>query len=59
MKPMFVMVVAFVLLFLSVPSNAKQVVVTPEETHEILANPGMGWETFQRATRSLGTISVT
>ena len=24
----------------------QQVVVTPEETDEILANPGMGWETF-------------
>ena len=25
----------------------KNVVVKPEETDEILANPGMGWETFQ------------
>ncbi len=26
----------------------QQVVVTPEETDELLANPGMGWETFHR-----------
>ncbi len=30
---------------------AKQVVVTPEETDEILANPGMGWETFHRTAK--------
>ena len=29
----------------------KQVVVTPEETDEILANPGMGWETFHRTSK--------
>lgn len=27
---------------------AQRVVVTPEETDELLANPGMGWETFHR-----------
>lgn len=27
---------------------AQDVVVTPEETDELLANPGMGWETFHR-----------
>jgi len=26
--------------------GAQQVTVTPEETDELLANPGMGWETF-------------
>lgn len=26
--------------------HGQQVVVTPEETDEILANPGMGWQTF-------------
>ena len=25
--------------------------VVPEETDEILANPGMGWETFHRTAR--------
>jgi hypothetical protein len=29
----------------------EQVVVTPEETDEILANPGMGWETFGRTNK--------
>ena len=27
------------------------VTVTPEETDEILANPGMGWETFHRTSK--------
>jgi hypothetical protein len=27
------------------------VTVTPEPTDEILANPGMGWETFHRTSR--------
>ena len=29
----------------------QQVVVTPEETDEILANPGMGWETFHHTSK--------
>jgi hypothetical protein len=29
----------------------QQVVVTPEETDEILANPGMGWQTFHRTSK--------
>jgi hypothetical protein len=29
----------------------QQVVVTPEETEKILANPGMGWETFGRTSK--------
>ena len=30
---------------------AKQVVVTPEETDELLANPGMGWQTFHHTSK--------
>lgn len=30
---------------------AQQVVVTPEETDEILANPGIGWETFHQTSK--------
>ena len=29
----------------------EQIIVTPEETDEILANPGMGWETFHRTSK--------
>ena len=29
----------------------QQVVVTPEETDEILANPGIGWETFHHTSK--------
>lgn len=29
-------------------ARGQQVVVTPQETDEILANPGMGWQTFHR-----------
>ena len=32
-------------------AHGQQVVVTPEETDEILANPGMGWETFHRTAK--------
>ena len=32
-------------------ADAKRVVVMPEETDEILANPGMGWETFHRTSK--------
>jgi hypothetical protein len=31
--------------------HGQQVVVTPEETDAILANPGMGWQTFHRTGR--------
>lgn len=31
---------------LACASGAQQVTVNPEETYELLANPGMGWETF-------------
>jgi len=33
------------------PLFGQQVVVTPEETDEILANPGMGWETFHETRK--------
>lgn len=29
-------------------AHGQQIVVTPQETDEILANPGMGWQTFHR-----------
>ncbi|OGV67718.1 MAG: hypothetical protein A3K19_10795 [Lentisphaerae bacterium RIFOXYB12_FULL_65_16] len=32
------------------------VTVTPEETDEILANPGMGWETFHRTAKQDKTL---
>ena len=32
-------------------ADEAQVVVTPEETDEILANPGIGWETFSRTSK--------
>ena len=33
------------------PALTSQVVVKPEETDEILANPGMGWETFHQTSK--------
>ena len=32
--------------------QAETVTVTPEETDEILANPGIGWETFHRTSKA-------
>jgi len=32
-------------------ADNRQTVVQPEETDEILANPGMGWQTFHRTSR--------
>jgi hypothetical protein len=41
-----------VILGLASPSAlAQQVTVVPEETNEILANPGMGWQTFHRTAK--------
>ena len=41
--------IAFVLVGLAPGlSHGQPVVVTPQETDEILANPGMGWQTFHR-----------
>ena len=31
--------------------HGQQVFVTPEEMDEILANPGMGWQTFHRTSK--------
>ncbi len=39
----------------SQPSE-KLVTITPEPTDEILANPGMGWETFHRSNRHDGNL---
>jgi len=44
--------IAFTLVVLTTGVvRGEQVVVTPEETDEILANPGMGWETFHRTSK--------
>jgi hypothetical protein len=37
-------------------SKGQQVIVTPEETDEILANPGMGWETFHQTSKRDKTL---
>ena len=37
-------------------ARGQPVVVTPEETDEILANPGMGWETFHRTSKQDKTL---
>jgi len=36
------------LWFLSTPASGQTVIVRPIETHEVLVNPGMGIQTFQR-----------
>ena len=45
---------AAILMFILCGSacGAEQVRVVPEETDEILANPGMGWQTFHETSRS-------
>ena len=46
--------IAFCILLLAWAAVAlaqEQVVVKPEETDEILANPGMGWETFHQTSK--------
>jgi hypothetical protein len=43
--------ISIVFILLGLVANmacGQSVVVTPEETDEILANPGMGWQTFHR-----------
>ena len=40
-----------VMLSVSTIFGQQMVVVTPEETDEILANPGMGWETFHHTSK--------
>jgi hypothetical protein len=37
--------------------SAGLVTITPELTSAILANPGMGWETFHRSNRHDGNLS--
>ena len=39
------------ILLLATAAQAQPVTVQPEETEEILANPGMGWETFHRTSK--------
>ena len=39
-------------LSLALADDTAWVRVVPEETNEILANPGMGWETFHRTADS-------
>jgi hypothetical protein len=51
---LLVLALATLGLLSTLPAAAQQdnsVVVTPEETDEILANPGMGWETFHVAAK--------
>jgi len=44
--------IAFILVGLATSLvHGQQVVVTPEETDEILVNPGMGWETFHHTAK--------
>ena len=38
-------------LFSAAETETNSITVTPEETDEILANPGMGWETFDCTSR--------
>ena len=40
-----------ILTYGAVARAQEQVVVKPEETDEILANPGMGWETFHQTSK--------
>jgi hypothetical protein len=40
-----------VMLSVSTIFGQQMVVVTPEETDEILANPGIGWETFHQTSK--------
>ena len=36
---------------LTTAANDAQVVVAPQETDELLANPGIGWETFHQTSK--------
>lgn len=38
-------------LITTVLVQGQQIIVTPETTDEVLANPGMGWETFHRTSK--------
>jgi len=43
--------IAFSGAALTACAEEQQVVVTPQETDEILANPGIGWETFHQTSK--------
>gem|GEM_PF-4337815 len=45
-------VVSLVPVAVRAASSDAVVTVTPEETDEILANPGMGWQTFHRTSKA-------
>lgn len=45
------MCLGFWVLATAAGASAQQVVVTPQETDELLANPGIGWETFHHAAK--------
>ncbi len=48
-----VLLLPFVFAAQGTGQEEKRIVkVTPEETDEILANPGMGWETFHRTSKA-------
>lgn len=47
----FQIAAAFSLLIYVVSLNGQPVAVHPQETDEILGNPGMGWQTFGRTSR--------
>ena len=50
---MFVLPLTFLSVSLATGQDRKRIVtVVPEETDEILANPGMGWETFHRTSKA-------
>jgi hypothetical protein len=51
MKKILVSMVSAVAFLPAFSVAAQPVTVHPEETDEILANPGMGWETFDRSSR--------
>jgi hypothetical protein len=46
----------FITLIASAVFGQQRVVVTPEETDEILANPGRGWETFHQTSKQDKTL---
>lgn len=49
----FVLLLTMIPISLAMGQNQKRIVtVVPEETNEILANPGMGWETFHRTSKA-------
>lgn len=55
MNEMMILVLSALVFLPAMPVAGQQdgglVKVVPEETDEILANPGMGWETFHRTSR--------